>query len=58
MQIMSNSKMYVAEVQTQEWDQYNLPKEIVSTNTVASFKAKLDKYWDSTGHGYEQRLTA
>ena len=36
----------------------NLPKEIVSTNTVASFKAKLDKCWDSTGHGHEQRLTA
>ena len=28
----------------------NLPKQVVSTNTVASFKAKLDKYWDSTGH--------
>ena len=35
----------------------NLPDEIVSSNTVGLFKAKLDKYWES-GYGYDQRLSA
>ena len=35
----------------------SLPEEIVSSNTIGLFKAKLDKYWE-TGYGYEQRLFA
>ena len=36
----------------------NLPNEVVSANSIGSFKSKLDDYWKQTGYGYAQRLTA
>ena len=33
----------------------SLPATVVSAPTVSLFKQKLEKYWTSTGHGYEQR---
>ena len=36
----------------------NLSDEIISSNTVGQFKAKLDKDWELSGYGYEHRLSA
>ena len=36
----------------------SLPNEVVSANSIGSFKSKLDDYWKQIGHGYGQRLTA
>ena len=34
----------------------SLPDNVVEANTIESFKFKLDEYWRSQGHGYEQGL--
>ena len=36
----------------------SLPNEVISANSIGSFKSKLDDYWKQIGHGYSQRLTA
>ena len=36
----------------------NLPNEVISANSIGSFKSKLDDYWKQIGYGYGQRLTA
>ena len=37
------------------WNNYGLPQEIVSSNTIGLFKAKLDKYWE-TGYRYGRKF--
>jgi len=36
----------------------SLSDDIITSNTVGQFKAKLDKDWELSGYGFEQRLLA
>ena len=36
----------------------NLPLDVISVNSVSSFKLRLDEFWGRSGYGYEQRLIA